>query len=241
MIFEKLDNIDIKKTNTWKGKIFLTIDLEWASDVAINFLIDLLLSYDVKATFFLTHDSLAVRRILKNKKNFSIGLHPNFNNLLENREKTNKNYKSVFINLQKKFKKAKIVRSHSLVNSSKLTSYYKQKGIKFISNELCYKIKNLKPWKDYNGIINLPIIWADDIALYLKDINNNLKFINHKNLNILDFHPTSVFINSSDFYKNKTALRKQNKIKFLKKNINDKKYGVQDFFKAILLKNIKKT
>ena len=70
MKFEKLDKIDIKKQNSWKKKIFLTIDLEWASDEAINFLIDLLLEYDVKATFFLTHDSKAVRRILKYKQYF---------------------------------------------------------------------------------------------------------------------------------------------------------------------------
>lgn len=239
MKFEKLDKIDIKKQNSWKKKIFLTFDLEWASDEAINFLIDLLLEYDVKATFFLTHDSKAVRRILKYKQNFSVGLHPNYNFLLENNERKNINFESIFLKLYNQFKNTKSVRAHSLVNGSKLTSLYKKKGIKYLSNSLCYKVKNLKPWKDFNNIVNLPIVWADDISLYLNDLNKNLNFVNNYSLNILDFHPTAVFLNSCDYKKNYIAHRKQNKMEHLKKYTNLNKYGVRDFLIDIITKKYK--
>jgi hypothetical protein len=234
MKFEKLDKIKIKKPTTWKNKIFLTIDLEWANDEVINFLVDLLIQHDVKATFFLTHYSKAVKRILHYKKNFSVGLHPNYNNLLDNREEKKSDYRKIFLNLFYKFKGIKMVRSHSLVNSSKLTSFYKKKGIKFVSNELCYKINKLKPWEDFNKIVNLPIIWADDIALYLNDLNNNLRFIKRDSLNILDFHPTSVFTNSCNFYKNQIALRRQNQLDYLNKNINKQKFGIRDFLLKVI-------
>ena len=235
--FSKIDEIKIDHHQSWKNKIFLTIDIEWASDFVIDYLIDFLEKNSIKASFFLTHNSKSISRILKNKKMFCCGLHPNYNNLLNNKMQKNLDHKDVFLSLKKKFKIVKSVRAHCLTQNTNLLNLYKSFKIKYVSNELYFMHENVFPFKDIFGLIHLPIIWADDVCLFKKKLKkNNYNFLKPKNLNILCFHPTTFFLNSNNYKENYRLHRKQKDIELLKRNKN-KKFGIRDYLTNLINKN----
>ena len=52
MIFENIKNIIINKQTSWKNKIFLTFDADWACDEVLSYSIDIVEKYGIKATFY---------------------------------------------------------------------------------------------------------------------------------------------------------------------------------------------
>ena len=54
----------------------LTFDIDWAPDFLISQIIDKLNKKNIKATFFITHQSDIIKDIAEN--GHTIGLHPNF-------------------------------------------------------------------------------------------------------------------------------------------------------------------
>ena len=73
---------------------YLTFDIDWASDAIFQETVSFLKKYNAKATFFATHLSPFIKELEKDS-DFEIGLHPNFNNLLNGYDKNNKNYQQV--------------------------------------------------------------------------------------------------------------------------------------------------
>ena len=56
----------------------LTLDIDWAPDVAIDFVADQLIKHKVRATWFVTHSSPSVERLQQYPELFEMGIHPNF-------------------------------------------------------------------------------------------------------------------------------------------------------------------
>src|SRR5262245_62540034 len=109
--------IDPARESTWQGKVFLVVDLDWATDEVLHHAISLLETYKVKCTLFATHDSEGVSG-LKNHENFEIGIHPNYNDLLSRTAAIDS--ASILAFLHAKFPSARSIRSHSLLQSSRL-------------------------------------------------------------------------------------------------------------------------
>jgi peptidoglycan/xylan/chitin deacetylase (PgdA/CDA1 family) len=53
--FNNIFQIDPKIHETWKNKIFLTFDIDWAHDEVILDLLELISKYQVNTTWFVTH------------------------------------------------------------------------------------------------------------------------------------------------------------------------------------------
>ena len=96
----------------------LTIDIDWAPDFAIQEMADILTEKDVKATWFVTHDSAVIRRLLEYKDIFEFGLHPNF---LENSTQGS-SYREIMDYVHNILPDSRIIRTHALVQSTKLLS-----------------------------------------------------------------------------------------------------------------------
>ena len=80
-MFELIKDINIKDSKSWENKIFLTFDLDWCSDEVLEYTLNLLEQFNVKAIFFITHYTKLLDRMKKNES-FELGIHPNFNFLL---------------------------------------------------------------------------------------------------------------------------------------------------------------
>lgn len=82
--FAKIGEIDADDPAIWEGRLFLTIDLDWAIDAAIAMCLDLIEAAGVAATVFVTHDTPLLAR-MRNNPRIELGLHPDFNPLLDGR------------------------------------------------------------------------------------------------------------------------------------------------------------
>jgi hypothetical protein len=192
---------DFESLNSdYENSIFLTFDIDWASDEVLNYTIDLLEEYNAKATFFVTHKTPVLERLRASNK-FELGIHPNFNFLLNGDFRYGKNYKEVIQYYLDMVPDAVSVRSHSLTQSAQIIDEFIVKGLKFDLNLLLMHISNmeLRPIPYYaDNFIRLPYFWEDDTSiLYNKEICVE-ELLAKKGLKIFDFHPIHVFLNSYD-------------------------------------------
>jgi hypothetical protein len=237
MEFQKITEISLSN-NDWKKNVFITIDVDWAIDEVLKDTIDLFIKNNVKATILLTHQTDLIKDISDNSL-FELGIHPNFNFLLNGDFRYGKNYKEVIDYYLKIVPDAKVVRSHSVTQNSNILDYYKECGLIYdLNSEVPYSsgIK-LRPYLDWTGLIKVPYLWQENISFKYKWELDPLQFINYDSLTVFNFHPIHIFLNSEN--QERYNLSKdvfQNYIE-LKKIVNYKKDGIRNFLKKLIMSN----
>lgn len=208
-LFSQLKEIRPEKKGSYRN-LFLTIDIDWADDAVVNDTIDIIERAEVEATWFITHDSGFINRLRMNPK-FELGIHPNFNFLLDGDPRNGDNYRSVIEKLMRIVPEAKSLRSHSLVTSTKLLELMPEFGLSHESNhyvplESC---EDLRPYRVWNQVVRIPHAFEDDLFLLsgigLNPIEQD-SFTKHikrfldrsKGVRVLDFHPIHVFLNTEN-------------------------------------------
>ena len=192
-----VSSIDVGNEDSWANSVFLTIDIDWAHDEVIHDTADLLDQYKARATWFVTHETPALRR-LENNPSFELGIHPNFNWLLEGKGTNGKNAEEVVERLLSVVPDAKAVRSHSLVQGTPIMSIFADCHITHACNNFVPAAANieLKPWKAWTGLAEVPHLWADDECLSVGHLLPIDELIARRGLIVFDFHPIHVFLNS---------------------------------------------
>lgn len=236
MIFDQISSVSIEEDITWKDKVFLTFDIDWAPDFVIEQTLSLL--GNIPATFFVTHDSFLINQLKKNHQ-FECGIHPNFNPLLEGDFRYGKNITAVLDYYLDIVPNAKSVRSHSMTQNSRILQCFTDKGLKYDCNHFIpyYINADLKPWTHWdNSLIKVPYFWEDDIqAIY----DNSWKFkpkklLRSKGIKVFDFHPIHVYLNTENLDRYQAAKPYLKDEKKLKEFINTKTYGTRDFLKELI-------
>lgn len=197
-MFDVIRNIDAKDPSSWENKIFLTFDIDWAHDEILADSIDILERQDVSATFFVTHNTPVLERLRENPK-FELGIHPNFNFLLQGDARNGSDANEVIDRLLDIVPEARSVRSHSMTQSSRLLDMFFQKGLTHDCNSFVPAMINfeLKPWKCWPGLTNVPHFWEDDLAWFYEDDSVFERgYEDRKGLKVFDFHPIHVFLNT---------------------------------------------
>lgn len=186
--------------NDFENSLFLTFDIDWANDDVLNYCIDLLEVNSVKATFFVTHETHVLERLRKSDL-FELGIHPNFNFLLNGDHRYGKNYKEVIDYYLNMVPDAVSVRSHSLTQSAPIVDEFIRRGLAFDVNLLLMYLSEieLKPIPYYTeGFTRLPYYWEDDTYIHYNQKVDIDKLVSRSGLKIFDFHPIHVFLNTSD-------------------------------------------
>lgn len=203
--FIHFKDIVVEKPETWKGKKILSLDIDWASDEILNFTLDLIETKNIKACFFVTHQTKVLERIKQNPL-FELGIHPNFNPLLDG-DKNSKSASQIIDDLLEIVPNSKILRSHSMTTSGKWLGLYKQKGITHLSNYLQYGLEPVVPFKQINGLIETPVYFADDGYVYLNDTKEmenpaleSIKESNEHGVKVYNFHPVHLWLNTNNFH-----------------------------------------
>lgn len=213
-----MTEICVEDVHTWQSTPFLSIDIDWAHDAILQYTIDILSRYAIPVTWFATHDTEILKQISDNT-NFEIGIHPNFNNLL-NQADNSLCPRKVMDQMCSFVPNAKITRSHSLTQNSYLLDLFASYNINYESNLFIpsYSKISLKPWRHWNGLTRLPYLWEDDVSCVLDSqqtlgIKDTLKL---PGLKIFDFHPIHIYLNTETLeryeqtrfcHNNPTALR----------------------------------
>ena len=224
-----ISHIDPINNMTWKSP-FITIDIDWAHNALISDTIDLLEKNETKATFFITHDTPLLDR-LRSNKNFELGIHPNFNFLLEGNKCNGSSAEEVIDRLLNIVPEAKSIRSHSMFQNSKLLDLFYEKGLRYDCNHYIPEQTNiiLQPWVLWNKLIRIPYFWEDDI--YCKyDNNSSVKTLfKRKGLNVFDFHPIHIYLNTENLISyEKTRSMHHSPDELIRLRYNG--YGVRNYF-----------
>ena len=209
-------------------------DVDWAPEEVIQFTIDLFNRYGIKCTFFATHKSDV---LLKNEgERFEIGLHPNFNNLL-NGSAGHGTALSIVKDLQEIYPMARGIRSHSVTQSSVLLDIFVSQGFTYDSNIFLPYQTNIKPFRLWNDLIRVPYNWEDDVHWeYGRTFEAQPFFpsILENHYWIFDFHPIHVFLNTDQ---RQTYLEAKQYYHFadqLRPFINTRRPGTRDFLIQLL-------
>ena len=221
-----------------KKKIYITLDIDWASDEILSFVLDYFIDKKIKATFFVTHKTELLNLIKERNDLFSLAVHPNF---LEN-STHGETIEEVLDYVLDIVPDAKISRSHSVVQSGRIFSALYNKNIVIDSSIMLPYYNNVTPFKQFIGedkyIIRAPFIWADDYELCKNEekFNTNI-FNNISGLKIIMFHPIHLFLNSEKMedynaYRNHSIIKKNQNgaFNFLEKIIKlDFKFEKMEF------------
>ena len=179
-------------------RIFITFDMDWASEEVLKYWHDIIKKLDIKVTLNVTNNSKTLEAI-KNDKQIELGIHPNFNKLLLNYSK-NLDYIQVLNEVKSIIPEAVTVRSHSLVCGSQILSAFQKIGLKKELNLYIPPMKGnvLKPWSHEGELQRIPFIFEDDLYMQYEEkysINSYLsdEFDMER---VFNFHPIHVFLNT---------------------------------------------
>jgi hypothetical protein len=178
---------------------FLTFDIDWTSDEVIGDTLNLVKDAEVAATFFVTHQTPVLDE-LRQCKDIELGLHPKFAKLLDGTAQS-QSAKFVLGELQKLVPEALSIRSHSVVQSSRLTGLFVQHGLSHESNIYIpyWTGINVKPWRSDEGIIHVPYCFSDElVCIGSEPVTQTVlrRLISSEGLKVFNFHPIHVFLNT---------------------------------------------
>jgi hypothetical protein len=230
-MFEKIKNINLMSKESWVKNNFLTFDLDWCCDEVLNYTLDIIEKYNLKSTFFITHKTILLSRMQTNN-NIELGIHPNFNHLLTGDILYGKNVNEVVQYYKNIVQSATSARSHSMTQNSLILDAFESNNIKFDCNTFIpfsSKIET-KPYKHWtNNLIKIPYFWEDDIhCLYNWDWDV-AQYLNYKGLNVFDFHPIHIFLNTETLDRYNIAKPYLQDYKKLCEFRNTETYGIKDF------------
>ena len=192
-----ISSIHVEQPHTWEDKIYLTFDIDWAHDDILMDTLELVEEAGVCATWFVTHDTPLLGMLRANPK-FELGIHPNFNFLLQGDDRRGRTAAEVIDRMLAIVPEAKSVRSHSMVQSSVLLDLFKEKGLTHDCNHFIPEHANLslKPWKHWNGLTRVPYHWEDDVACMYPQGRPVEELLARPGLKVFDFHPIHVYLNT---------------------------------------------
>lgn len=181
------------------AQAIITLDIDWAPDYAIDFAASLLIEAQVRATWFVTHDSPAVRRLRQHPHLFELGIHPNFLPGTTH----GKTESEILSHCMEFAPQARVVRTHGLVQTSNLLEkIIDETPISVDVSLFLPHAAALEPvvyyWENGKRLVRLPYMWEDDFEMVRPDgIWDLARMIDRgTGLMIMDFHPIHVFLNS---------------------------------------------
>tara|TARA_B100000035_G_scaffold68951_1_gene56421 strand:+ start:1774 stop:2487 length:714 start_codon:yes stop_codon:yes gene_type:complete len=196
--------------------ISFSIDVDWVNDFVLEDTLKVFEENEIKCTIFTTHKTTVLSSL--NSDLFEIGLHPNFNKLLNRDAK--KSAKKLLHELKNNYPDSIGIRSHSLVNSTYLSNLFVEIGMKYESNILLPYQKLIKPFQLWNGLYRTSFNWEDDIHFMYKKSFDSLGLDMLNEDIVFNFHPIHVFINSENTNRYNRIKDNYHDTDILKKNIN---------------------
>jgi len=234
-MYKLIKNIDIRKPESWKDKIFITSDIDWACDEVMNYTINIFEKHNARVTFFATHKTKIFEDF---NSHYEIGIHPNFNFLLNGDFRYGKNYSEVIKYYKEMFPDAVSVRSHSMTQSTLILDEFCNQKLKYDVNHFIpfdQSDIDIFPWKYWkNELIKIPYFWEDDLHIsYNKEWDID-RLLNSKGIKVFDFHPVHIFLNTDKMERYEAAKPFLRDYKKLKEFVNRTKYGTRDYLIELL-------
>jgi hypothetical protein len=203
MASKTLSSINVAAEADWSCTPYLSIDIDWAHDNVLLDMIEIVEKYSVPTTWFVTHETPLLER-LRSNPDFELGIHPNFNFLLNGDSRAGRDAAEVLNRLMVIVPEAKSVRSHSTTQSSILLDLFSKNNLTHECNSFipAHSCIELKPWSLWSGITRIPYFWEDDVHLLYESHGipqkNPIELVTSMPgaVKVFDFHPIHVFLNT---------------------------------------------
>ncbi len=181
-------------------KTVITIDIDWAPDKVLGHTLELISKSGVPCTLFATHSTGLLNGL--DKKQFEIGVHPNFNPLMSGK----KDKPEVIVErLRQQFPQARGIRSHSSLVSNALIDLFGRMGFEYESNVCLPYSRNLEILPLWNDLLRIPFNWEDYLHFSFRKSFKEMELDPGADLNIVNFHPVHIFINTESLERYKGA------------------------------------
>ena len=181
--------------------IVITFDVDWAPDFVIANTAEMLIKSGSKATWFVTHDSEAIRNLAGHPNLFELGIHPNF---MTGTTQGN-NYHEVMSYLMNIVPRAKAVRTHGMFYSAAISRMFAVDfGLEVDSSTFLGEMPHIIPYEVFYGdrtLLRMPYFWSDDGEMSIKPCSSfqlRDRRFDTPGLKILCFHPIHVYLNSGN-------------------------------------------
>lgn len=189
----------MRDPNTVRDDCLLTLDLDWAPDPLIDHVAALLVSAQVRATWFVTHMSDAVERLRRRPDLFELGLHPNF---LEN-SSHGTTPEAVIEHCVRLVPEASSFRSHSLFQSTPLLALIMERTALRTDVSIllahCTGLRVAEYRRGTRRLLRAPFFWEDDAEMASAFKRWDVpELISETGLKIFNFHPIHIALNATD-------------------------------------------
>jgi hypothetical protein len=170
--------------------VFLTCDVDWAPDFAIQTVLAAVEAHGHKLTIFATHRS---ELLLGARPWLEVGLHPDFT-----RQDGSGRFEDKIAALKAHYPAAVGMRSHRDFFGNNIGDMAKQNGLRYDASSFLWNQPFCQAHVDYNGMTRFSYCWEDGIHL---DMGFGLDFdqvtLHTPGLKILNVHPILIYLNSS--------------------------------------------
>ena len=179
----------------------ITLDVDWAPDVVIDSVAQILIERRAKATWFVTHASAAIERLAGHRDLFELGIHPN---MLPG-STHGRTEDEVMAHMATLVPGAVTMRTHGLYQTSNfLVKAAKDYGILNDVSLFLPRAPHLQPHRiNWGGaaLWRIPYFWEDDSEMYEDDPIWALSDgrLQVSGLRVFDFHPIHVALNTERF------------------------------------------
>jgi len=175
--------------------VYLTIDIDWVADVAIDHCLKLLREAGAQAQFFLTHATPALERI--RAEGHALGLHPNL--LPHLRGASESGAEETLARLHELAPEAKAVRSHGLVRGSWLSQLFLRRGFTHEANLYVpwRSGASCAPFEHPPGLVQVAHDWGDYSHVSSGGATALDDYLARPGPHVLTFHPIHLFLNST--------------------------------------------
>lgn len=232
--FGLISDIDLARADSWQGKVFVTLDVDWAPDFVIREVDEIIETLGIPATWFITHKSDAVLQLF-GRDQYEIGVHPNFAPLLQDSYKRF-TINEIVENARKLAPSATAFRCHALVQSSHLLEQMQAAGFSVDCNVfLPYTpIPALSPWRHSEGLVRVPYCWEDDTWV-IGECRSPQEVVVSHGLAVVDFHPIHLWLNTESLDRYERVKNDLQNEDFLRSNRNDNsRFGVVTAFRQMI-------
>lgn len=167
--------------------IAITSDIDWAENEVISYMLAILDNYDIRATFFCTHDVSSVNGIKKHE----MAIHPDFT--------VGRAEIEVIRELKALFPEAKGTRSHCLYLHTRLFDIYQEFGLEYCSNYLILNQIVHPFYNNFYSILEIPMFFEDDLYISTSpDFTISSLDMQSEGLRVFNFHPVHIFLNTKE-------------------------------------------
>ncbi len=219
-------------------RLFVTIDLDWASEVVIEETLNWFSKYKIPVTVFATHDS---RAIIERMNTIEVGLHPYFSpnsSQGSNSEEIIENLSQIPINIP-------VYRSHRFLDSNQIRENMAKMGMRASSN-VCTDLDPVTPFVHRSKMLEIPIAFEDGNFLErnydLDSCDEITQLISESDIFVIAIHPMHFVLNTPhyqwmrDIKDSTTRIRWNNMTCDEVTELRHSGWGIASFVKQLLMR-----